>query len=245
MNYLGLVGLLGLTGDRDGPPIQAAGQIADIGGGALMAAFGIMAALRERERSGEGQLVDVSMSDGALSWLALVAGRYFCEERTPAPRRPRAGRVAHLLPAVRLQRRLGHARRARAEVLAGLVPRGRPRGPDRAPVRAAGLGRARRGRARLPRAHPRRVAGLRLRARLLPRAGPRPRRGARLRAGAGARDGRGARPARRRAPRPPARRAGQARPHARRRRRARPGARRAHGWGARGGSATRPTRSSR
>jgi crotonobetainyl-CoA:carnitine CoA-transferase CaiB-like acyl-CoA transferase len=83
MNYLGLVGLLGLTGERDGPPVQAAGQIADIGGGALMAAFGIMAALRERERSGEGQLVDVSMSDGALSWLAMVAARHFCEERTP------------------------------------------------------------------------------------------------------------------------------------------------------------------
>ena len=83
MNYLGLVGLLGLTGDRDGPPVQAAGQIADIGGGALIAAFGIMAALRERERSGQGQLVDVSMSDGALSWLAMVAARHFCEERTP------------------------------------------------------------------------------------------------------------------------------------------------------------------
>src|SRR5437763_4513322 len=57
MNYLGLNGLLGLTGDRDGPPIQAAGQIADIGGGALMAAIGVLIALRERERPGEGQLV--------------------------------------------------------------------------------------------------------------------------------------------------------------------------------------------
>jgi alpha-methylacyl-CoA racemase len=83
MNYLGLIGLLGLTGERDGPPMQAGGQIADIGGGAMMAAFGIMAALRERDRSGEGQLVDVSMSDGALSWLGMVAARYFCEERTP------------------------------------------------------------------------------------------------------------------------------------------------------------------
>jgi crotonobetainyl-CoA:carnitine CoA-transferase CaiB-like acyl-CoA transferase len=83
MNYLGLVGLLGLTGERDGPPVQAAGQIADVGGGAQMAAFGILAALRERDRTGEGQLVDVSMSDGALSWLALVAGRYFAEERAP------------------------------------------------------------------------------------------------------------------------------------------------------------------
>jgi alpha-methylacyl-CoA racemase len=83
MNYLGLVGLLGLTGAKDGPPVQSAGQVADLGGGALMAAFGVMAALHERRRSGEGQLVDVSMADGALSWLAMVAGRYFCDGEVP------------------------------------------------------------------------------------------------------------------------------------------------------------------
>jgi alpha-methylacyl-CoA racemase len=63
--------------------VQSAGQIADLGGGALMAAFGVMAALHERERSGEGQMVDISMADGALSWLAMVAGRYFCDEEVP------------------------------------------------------------------------------------------------------------------------------------------------------------------
>src|SRR5215213_9145008 len=84
MNYLGLNGLLGLSGDAEGPPVQPAGQIADLGGGALMAAFGILAALRERERSGEGQLVDVSMFDGSLSWLALVAAKYLCDGQTPA-----------------------------------------------------------------------------------------------------------------------------------------------------------------
>jgi alpha-methylacyl-CoA racemase len=83
MNYLGLIGLLGLTGEKDGPPIMSGGQIADLGGGALMAAFGILAALHERERSGEGQLVDVSMADGALSWLALVAGRYLADGMVP------------------------------------------------------------------------------------------------------------------------------------------------------------------
>jgi len=83
MNYLGLGGLLGLTGDADGPPVQAAGQIADIGGGALMAAFSILAAVRERDRSGEGQFVDVSMFDGSLSWLAMVAGRYLCDGEAP------------------------------------------------------------------------------------------------------------------------------------------------------------------
>jgi crotonobetainyl-CoA:carnitine CoA-transferase CaiB-like acyl-CoA transferase len=86
MNYLGLNGVLAVSGDADGPPIQAGGQIADLGGGALMAAFGILAALRERDRSGEGQLVDVSMFDGALSWLAMVAARVFA-----AGERPRRG----------------------------------------------------------------------------------------------------------------------------------------------------------
>jgi alpha-methylacyl-CoA racemase len=83
MNYLGLNGLLGLTGEPDGRPIQSAGQIADLGGGALMAAFGVMAALRERERSGEGQEVDVSMADGSLAWLAMVAAQYLCDGRVP------------------------------------------------------------------------------------------------------------------------------------------------------------------
>ena len=82
-NYVGLAGLLGLTGEPDGPPVQPAGQIADLGGGALMGAFGILAALRERDRSGQGQLVDVSMADGAMSWLALVAGRYLCDGMVP------------------------------------------------------------------------------------------------------------------------------------------------------------------
>ncbi len=101
MNYLGLIGLLGLTGERGGEPVQAAGQIADLGGGALMAAFGILAALRERDGaapkpaasgrpacagqvgSGEGQIVDVSMADGALSWLAMVAASYFADGAVP------------------------------------------------------------------------------------------------------------------------------------------------------------------
>jgi len=92
MNYLGLVGLLGLTGERGGQPVQAAGQIADVGGGALMAAFGIMAALRERDGagagssspgSGAGQFVDVSMADGSLAWLTMVAAGYFADGTVP------------------------------------------------------------------------------------------------------------------------------------------------------------------
>ncbi len=83
LNYLALNGLLGLTGDADGPPVQAAGQIADLGGGALMAAVGVLMALRERDRSGQGQLVDCSMFDGALSWLALLAAEAFAGGKEP------------------------------------------------------------------------------------------------------------------------------------------------------------------
>jgi len=87
LNYLALSGLLDLSGEPGGPPAQSAAQIADLGGGALMAAFGILAALRERDRSGEGQHVDIAMADGVLSWLALVAARRLAGEAVP----PRGG----------------------------------------------------------------------------------------------------------------------------------------------------------
>jgi crotonobetainyl-CoA:carnitine CoA-transferase CaiB-like acyl-CoA transferase len=85
LNYLGLNGILGLSGEADGPPTSSAAQIADLGGGALMAAVGIMVALRERERSGEGQLVDCSMFDGSLSFLAMLAAEMLAG--APIPRR--------------------------------------------------------------------------------------------------------------------------------------------------------------
>jgi alpha-methylacyl-CoA racemase len=82
-NYLGLNGVLGLTGEAGGPPIQSGAQIADLGGGALMAALGILAALQEARRSGEGQMVDISMTDGSLAWLMMEAGRYFGSGEVP------------------------------------------------------------------------------------------------------------------------------------------------------------------
>lgn len=82
-NYLALNGVLGLSGAADGPPTMAGVQIADLGGGGLTAAFGIMTALHEARRSGEGQQIDISMTDGALSWLAMVAGKYLCDGQVP------------------------------------------------------------------------------------------------------------------------------------------------------------------
>lgn len=71
MNYLGLAGVLALSGVRDGEPVLSGVQVADLGGGALMAVIGVLTALRHAERTGEGQSVDVSMTDGALSWTAM------------------------------------------------------------------------------------------------------------------------------------------------------------------------------
>jgi alpha-methylacyl-CoA racemase len=48
-----------------------------------MAAVGILAALKEARRSGEGQVVDISMTDGSLAWLVMEAGRYFGSGEVP------------------------------------------------------------------------------------------------------------------------------------------------------------------
>jgi alpha-methylacyl-CoA racemase len=69
LNYLARTGVLALSGDAS--PVQSSVQIADVAGGALMAAFGILAALR----TGQGQFVDISMADGALSLLAMPAAQ--------------------------------------------------------------------------------------------------------------------------------------------------------------------------
>jgi alpha-methylacyl-CoA racemase len=83
LNYLGLNGILGLSGEPGGPPVPSAAQIADVGGGALMAAVGILVALQERQRSGEGQMVDCSMFDGSLSFLAMLAAEALAGGPTP------------------------------------------------------------------------------------------------------------------------------------------------------------------
>ena len=195
--------------------MQSAGQIADLGGGALMAAFGVMAALHERAALRRGP--DGRRLDGRRRPLLAGDGRrpLLLRRRGAAARRAAARRRPHLLPALRGRRRLGHLRRPGAEVLGRPLQRRRPSRPDREAVRGAGLGGLGRGRRGLPLPHPRRVARLQRRARLLHRAGPRPRRGARLGAGPGARDGGRARAARARHG-PPARRPGEDEPHPRR-----------------------------
>lgn len=70
INYLALSGALQLFGTPQTGPLVPGLSIADVGGGSLMAVYGILAALLARHGTGEGQYVDVSMLDGLTTWLA-------------------------------------------------------------------------------------------------------------------------------------------------------------------------------
>lgn len=76
LNYMALAGALQLFGTPATGPIVAGLSIADVGGGSLMAAFGILAALAARDRAGQGQFVDISMTDGLVPWLCYHAADY-------------------------------------------------------------------------------------------------------------------------------------------------------------------------
>ena len=82
-NYISYSGLLGITGEAGGPPVLPGFQVADIGGGTLVALSSILAALFAREKTGKGQFLDVSMMDGAFSFLSLHAGEYLASRENP------------------------------------------------------------------------------------------------------------------------------------------------------------------
>lgn len=76
LNYLAIAGALPLFArPGEGPSVPGL-SIADVGGGSLMATTGILAALRSRDATGQGQFVDISMTDGTVAWLALHGADY-------------------------------------------------------------------------------------------------------------------------------------------------------------------------
>jgi alpha-methylacyl-CoA racemase len=74
LNYLALTGALHAIGPAGGAPTPPLNLVADYGGGALYLAFGLMAALFERQTSGRGQVVDAAMVDGAASLMSIFYG---------------------------------------------------------------------------------------------------------------------------------------------------------------------------
>jgi len=75
-------GIMSVTGEADGPPVRVGVSSADLVAG-MWAVIGILAALRERDRSGTGQWVDISLLDGSVSWLTYVASGYFASGERP------------------------------------------------------------------------------------------------------------------------------------------------------------------
>lgn len=82
LNYLALSGVLGLTSDRQGFPVIPGVQVADIAGG-MVSAFGILAALMARERTGRGQFVDISMFDVMMGMLTVPSSQQFAGKAIP------------------------------------------------------------------------------------------------------------------------------------------------------------------
>jgi alpha-methylacyl-CoA racemase len=74
INYIALAGVLHSIGRRGGPPTPPLNLVGDFGGGGMYLAFGIVCALLEAGRSGQGQVVDAAMVDGAASLAAAVFG---------------------------------------------------------------------------------------------------------------------------------------------------------------------------
>lgn len=75
-NYIALAGALHAIGPAGGKPTLPLNLIGDFGGGGMLLAVGVLAALLEASRSGKGQVVDAAMVDGAASLMALVYGLY-------------------------------------------------------------------------------------------------------------------------------------------------------------------------
>lgn len=72
INYIALTGVLDVVGRPGQPPSIPLNLVGDFAGGGLWMAFGVMAALFERSRSGLGQVVDAAMVDGALSLMNMA-----------------------------------------------------------------------------------------------------------------------------------------------------------------------------
>ena len=80
-NFMAEAGLLEMMKDSSGSPVLPGFQLADIGGGTLTALASILAALYAREKTGEGQHLDIAMMDGAFSFLSFYLGEYFASGR--------------------------------------------------------------------------------------------------------------------------------------------------------------------
>ena len=75
-------GIMSITGPVEGPPMKVGVAIVDLTAG-MYATISILAALHERERSGQGQYVDLALLDAQVAWLANVGSNYLISGHRP------------------------------------------------------------------------------------------------------------------------------------------------------------------
>lgn len=80
LNYIAYSGLLGTTGEKGNAPAIPGGQIADVAGGSYMAVNAALAALYARDKTGQGQHVDVAMLDCVMPLTTLQTARYYATQ---------------------------------------------------------------------------------------------------------------------------------------------------------------------
>jgi formyl-CoA transferase len=78
----GMSGIISVTGEEDGPPAKSGLPISDLAAG-LFAAYGILAALEHRDRTGEGQLVDTSLLEAAMALTVWESSEYWVTGAAP------------------------------------------------------------------------------------------------------------------------------------------------------------------
>jgi len=83
INYVSLAGIMSHSGRREGGPSPLGVQLADVGGGSLGALVGLLAAIIQRQTSGEGQFVDISMLDMMLAWQTHIISQYLVGREVP------------------------------------------------------------------------------------------------------------------------------------------------------------------
>jgi len=93
LNYLARSGVLGFQGPAGGPPQVPGFQMADVSGG-LWSVVAILGALRERELSGQGSVLDMAMVDGALGFASFSLGGLFAGQTPERGHEPLAGGIA-------------------------------------------------------------------------------------------------------------------------------------------------------
>ena len=84
-NYLSVAGVLDHSRLKGKKPVAMGIQIADIAGGAMHAAVGVLAAALHREKTGDGKFIDVSMTDSVFTMNALYGAQYFGSGHAPQP----------------------------------------------------------------------------------------------------------------------------------------------------------------